>query len=127
MPNPHAPRPTSLLHAALRRSLCTTVFCRFTFAPLVIASDLAGVSTMGDDLVEGLSAKCVEDFANQKIVTPLIETLLTLNQGQGLGVSGFILGKLNCEHRCDAIGPSSPLWWCSLTPHTLYCSFKSSG
>ena len=44
---------------------------------------------MCDDLVEGLNAKCVEDFANQKIVTPLSETLLTLNQGQGLGVSGF--------------------------------------
>jgi hypothetical protein len=84
----------------------------------VIASDLAGVSTMCDDLVEGLNAKCVEDFANQKIVTPLIETLLTLNQGQGLGV------RNNCEHRCDAIGPS---WWYSLTPHTLHCSFKSSG
>ena len=56
----------------------------------MIASDLAGVSTMMcDDLVEGLNAKCVEDFANQKIVTPLIETLLTLNQGQGLSVSGF--------------------------------------
>ena len=55
----------------------------------MIASDLAGVSTMCDNLVEGLNAKCVEDFANQKVVTPLIETLLTLNQGQGLGVSGF--------------------------------------
>ena len=50
---------------------------------------------MCDDLVEGLNAKCVEDFANQKIVTPLIETLLTLNQGQGLGfqVFGVVVDK----------------------------------
>jgi hypothetical protein len=54
---------------------------------LLIASDLANVSTMCDELVEGLNAKCVEDIANQKIVAPLIETLRTLNQGQGLGVS----------------------------------------
>ena len=38
-------------------------------------------------LMEVLNAKCVEDIANQKIVAPLVETLLMVNQGQGLGVS----------------------------------------
>ena len=121
--------PRFLLHGALgRESLCTTsflLFCRCTFAPVVVASDLAGVSTMCDDLVEGLNAKCVEDFANQTIVIPLIETLLTLNQGQGLGVSLFL--EHDCEHRWDTIGPFSPLWCFLLTPHTLHCSFKSLG
>ena len=36
-----------------------------------------------------LNAKCVEDIANQKIVAPLVETLLMVSQGQGLGVSWF--------------------------------------
>ena len=45
------------------------------------------VSTMCDYLMEELNAKCVEDIANQKIIAPLIETLLLVNQGQGLGVS----------------------------------------
>ena len=82
---------------------------------------------MCDDLVEGLNAKCVEDFANQKIVTPLSETLLTLNQGQGLGVSGFSGHTIASTTVCDAIGPFSPLWSFWLTSHTLHCSFKSSG
>ena len=39
--------------------------------------------------MEELTAKCVEDIANQKIVAPLIETLLLVNQGQGLGRREF--------------------------------------
>ena len=63
--------------------------CRNIFTPLVVAFDLAMVSTMCDNLVEELNAKSVEDIANQKIVAPLVETLLLVNQGQGLGVSLF--------------------------------------
>ena len=56
----------------------------------MIAYDLAMVSTMCDDLMEELNTKCVEDIANQKIVAPLIETLLLVNQGQqGLGRREF--------------------------------------
>ena len=117
------PRPTSSLHRGVR--CAPPLFCRFTFAPLVIASDLAGVSTMCDDLVEGLNAKCVEDFANQKIVTPLSETLLTLNQGQGLGVSGFISG--NTIASTAAMQLARSVWCFLLTSHTLHCSFKSLG
>lgn len=53
------------------------------------------VSTMCDDLMEELNAKCVEDISNQKIVAPLIETLLMVNQGQGLGVSWFSRNKIS--------------------------------
>ena len=45
------------------------------------------VSTMCDDLIEELNAKCVDDIANRAIVAPLIETLNMVNGGQGLGVS----------------------------------------
>ena len=94
MPTASAPPATSTIFATssaenlakLSCLPCTTI-CRFTFSPLLIASDLASVSTMCDELVEGLNAKCVEDIASQKIVAPLIETRRTLNQGQGLGVS----------------------------------------
>jgi ABC-type dipeptide/oligopeptide/nickel transport system ATPase subunit len=69
--------------------------CRNIFTPLLVASDLAMVSTMCDDLMEELNAKCVEDISNQKIVAPLIETLLMVNQGQGLGVSWFSRNKIS--------------------------------
>ena len=60
---------------------------RFTFVPIVIAFDLGRISTMCDDLIEALNAKCIEDIGNRGIIAPLIETLNMVNGGQGLGVS----------------------------------------
>ena len=77
--------------------------CRNIFTPLVVAFGLAMVSTMCDDLMEVLHAKSVQDIANQKIVAPLIETLLLVNQGQGLGVSW-----LSRQHNRTPAGTSKP-------------------
>ena len=80
----------------------------------MIASDLAQVSTMCDNLVEALNAKCVEDIANQKIIAPLADTLQKLNQGQGLGVSVFG-GQGFCPAPLVSI----------LIPRTLHCTVSS--
>ena len=51
----------------------------------MIAGDLAAVSSLCDDLIESLNAKCLEDIANRPVVAPLMETLQMVNAGQGLG------------------------------------------
>lgn len=62
---------------------------RLTLLPLLVAGDLAQVSTLCDDLIEGLNYKCVEDIAARPVVAPLVETLQMLNAGQGLGFQVF--------------------------------------
>ena len=60
---------------------------RFVLVPLVIAIDLGRISTMCDDLIEVLNAKCIENIGNRAIIAPLIDTLKMVNGSQGLGVS----------------------------------------
>lgn len=65
------------------------------FAPLVLAYDLACVSSLCDELIFALNDKAVEDICYHDAIFPLVTTLNNLNGGEGIGtqVGGSIVDK----------------------------------
>ena len=52
------------------------------FAPLVLAYDLARVSSLCDELMEVLNKKAIDDIRFYEPIAPLVTTLKNLNAGQ---------------------------------------------
>lgn len=69
------------------------------FLPLLVANEVAAVSTVCDDIKIALNNYMLADLTSYDTVNPLLNVLKTLNNGQGLGFAYISNGRALVIHK----------------------------